>query len=55
MPKERSNLVVRTWKASPEYVNLLKVLESAKVERSESARVRAGLKALAEKHGVKVS
>jgi hypothetical protein len=49
-----TDLKVRTWKADPEYMRLLKALKRAKVESSESARVRAGLVLLAEKNGVEV-
>jgi hypothetical protein len=45
--------IVRTWKASPEDMRVLKALKKARVEKTESDRVRAGLRALAEKKGVK--
>lgn len=45
---------VHSWKAAPEDEALLDALKRAKVEQSESARVRAGLRLLAKKHGVKV-
>lgn len=53
MPRAKTDKVVRTWKASPGYVKLLRDLAAAKVGKSESDRVRAGLVLLAEKEGVK--
>ena len=45
---------VRTWKASDEDNTLLKALKRAKVEKSESGRVRAGLVLLATANGVEI-
>ncbi len=39
---------VRTWKASPKELKILKDLEDANIEENESARVRAGLRLLHE-------
>ena len=46
--------IVRSWKASPEDIALLSALEAANVEKSESARVRAGLRLLAKRNKVKL-
>jgi len=43
---------VKTWKASTDDIAVLKALKKAKVERNESDRVRAGLRALAREKGV---
>jgi len=43
---------VHTWKSGPEDDRVLKALKKAKVERNESDRVRAGLRALAREKGV---
>ena len=43
---------VRTWKAAEEDIRILDALSDACVEDSESARVRAGLRALAREKGV---
>jgi hypothetical protein len=48
-----TDLIVHCWKAYPEDLAVLKALKRAKVCRNESERVRAGLRALAEKKGVK--
>jgi hypothetical protein len=47
-----TNLKVRSWKAAPEDMALLKALEECNVEDSESARVRAGLRLLAKTNRV---
>jgi hypothetical protein len=44
--------IVHSWKADPEDRALLSALEECNVERSESARVRAGLRLLAKKYKV---
>ena len=49
-----SDKTVHSWKAGPEDEKLLKDLERAKVETSESARVQAGLVLLAKKHHRKI-
>jgi hypothetical protein len=49
-----TNKTVHSWKADPEYERLLKALKRAKVETSESGRVRAGLVLLAESKSVEV-
>ena len=48
-----SDKTVHSWKADPGYERLLKALKRAKVEKSESGRVRAGLVLLAKENGVK--
>jgi Arc/MetJ-type ribon-helix-helix transcriptional regulator len=53
MPRAKTDKVVRTWKASPGYVKLIRNLVAAKVAKSESDAVRAGLVLLAKKNGVK--
>jgi hypothetical protein len=45
---------VHVWKAQPGDLVVLKALKKAKVEENESARVRAGLRALAREKGVKI-
>jgi len=45
---------VHAWKASPEDMKVLKALKKSRVEKTESDRVRAGLRALAEKKGVNI-
>jgi hypothetical protein len=50
-----SDKTVHSWKAAPEDEAVLTALWAAGVERSESAMVRAGLRVLAKKHGVKVA
>ena len=42
-----AGMPVRTWKASEEDLKILRALKKAKVEKNESDRVRAGLRALA--------
>ncbi len=42
-----AGMPVKTWKASPDDIRVLKALKKAKVEKNESDRVRAGLRALA--------
>jgi hypothetical protein len=49
-----SDTNVHSWRAEPEDERVLAALEYANVERSESARVRAGLRLLAKRNGVKV-
>jgi hypothetical protein len=49
-----SDKTVHSWKADPEYERLLKALKRAKVEKSESGRVRAGLVLLATANDVKI-
>ena len=56
-PEDRGRLkmtakTVHTWKSGPEDDRVLKALKKAKVERNESDRVRAGLRALAREKGV---
>ena len=46
---------VHSWKASPEDEAILSALEECNIEASESARVRAGLRLLAKRNGVKVN
>jgi hypothetical protein len=57
IPRERiiaKDITPHTWKASPEDVEVLKALRKGRVERNESQRVRAGLRALAREKGVVV-
>lgn len=49
-----SDKTVHTWKADPVYECLLEDLRRAKIEKSESERVRAGLILLAKEHGLKI-
>jgi hypothetical protein len=42
-----AGMPIHTWKASEEDLRILKALKKAKVEKNESDRVRAGLRALA--------
>ena len=49
-----SDTNVHSWRAEPEDERLLAALESANVEKSESARVRAGLRLLAKRNKVKL-
>lgn len=49
-----AGMPVKTWKASDEDLTVLKALKKAKVERCESDRVRAGLRALAKERGVMI-
>lgn len=51
---EMSDKTVHSWKADPECERLLKALKRAKVEKSESSRVRAGLVMLATANGVEI-
>jgi hypothetical protein len=44
--------IVRTWKASPDDMAVLKALKKAKVEDNESDRVRAGIRALARERSI---
>lgn len=44
---------VRTWKAASEDLEILHSLEKARVEKNESARVRAGLRLLAAKEDMR--
>jgi len=46
--------VVHSWKATPADIAVLKALRKGRVERNESQRVRAGLRALAREKGVVV-
>ena len=45
---------IKVWKAQPGDLAVLKALKKAKVEDNESARVRAGLRALAREKGVEI-
>ena len=49
-----SDTKVHSWRAEPEDERLLVALEYANVEKSESSRVRAGLRLLAKKNKVKL-
>jgi hypothetical protein len=46
--------IVKSWKATPEDMVVLKALKKAKVESNESDRIRAGIRALARENGVSI-
>jgi hypothetical protein len=53
--RAKTDKIVRTWKASPDDMEILILLKKARVEDSETARVRAGLRALAREKQVVVN
>jgi hypothetical protein len=51
--RAKTDKIVRSWKASPEDMDILNSLKEAQVEASETARVRAGLRLLAAKEDMR--
>ncbi|HOX36297.1 MAG TPA: hypothetical protein PLO06_11435 [Methanoregulaceae archaeon] len=51
--RKKTDKIVRTWKASPEDMQVLGKLRAVNVEQTESDCVRAGLRALAREKRVK--